>query len=262
MLYKNKFPFRIGSTSYVIPDELLPNVQYMADKVDDIELVLFEAENESNLPDERVVSSLQTIAKEHDITYSVHFPIDRKAGAKSATERQLLLKRMISIITLTKNLPISSYILHLEGLCDEFDTTERNRWHTAVHRFCEQLITKVAIEPSLIAVENLSYQPLLHHDIVTHYGFSHCIDVGHLWLQNINWEFYIKQTLPLTKVIHFHGVNKQMQDHVSLLDHAKQEQFNTLITLLRGYSGVITLEVFSESNTFRSLATLKELWEK
>ena len=38
--------FRLGSTSYVYPDDILPNVQRLAQAgdVDDIELVLFEVE--------------------------------------------------------------------------------------------------------------------------------------------------------------------------------------------------------------------------
>ena len=41
-------PFRLGTTSYIIPADILPNVRYLADKVDDIELVLFEADDYSN----------------------------------------------------------------------------------------------------------------------------------------------------------------------------------------------------------------------
>ena len=46
--------FRIGTTSYVIPDDILPNVEYLASRVDDVQLVLFETdEYGSNLPDAR-----------------------------------------------------------------------------------------------------------------------------------------------------------------------------------------------------------------
>jgi len=37
-------PFRVGATSYVLPDHILPNVEYLAPMVDDVELVLFETD--------------------------------------------------------------------------------------------------------------------------------------------------------------------------------------------------------------------------
>jgi len=44
-------PFRIGTTSYIIPDEIIPNVRFLAARVEDVELVLFEAdEGMNNLP--------------------------------------------------------------------------------------------------------------------------------------------------------------------------------------------------------------------
>jgi hypothetical protein len=30
------YPFRLGTTSYIIPADILPNAQYLADKVQDI----------------------------------------------------------------------------------------------------------------------------------------------------------------------------------------------------------------------------------
>ena len=46
------YPFRLGTTSYIIPNSILPNVRYLADKVKDIELVLFESDDGiSNFPD-------------------------------------------------------------------------------------------------------------------------------------------------------------------------------------------------------------------
>ncbi len=31
---KNRFPFKVGTTSYIIPDEIIPNIEYLKDKVD------------------------------------------------------------------------------------------------------------------------------------------------------------------------------------------------------------------------------------
>ena len=45
------FPFRLGATSYILPADLVANAKFLAGKVDDIELVLFDLEEgQSNLP--------------------------------------------------------------------------------------------------------------------------------------------------------------------------------------------------------------------
>ncbi len=58
-------PFRVGSTSYVYPDDILPNVEQLAAKgdVDDIELILFEVDDgPNNLPNAATVQKLSDIA--------------------------------------------------------------------------------------------------------------------------------------------------------------------------------------------------------
>ena len=48
---KGIFPFRLGTTSYLLPDDLLTNAEFLGPLVDDAELVLFESEGVLNLPD-------------------------------------------------------------------------------------------------------------------------------------------------------------------------------------------------------------------
>ena len=52
--------FRIGTTSYIIPAGILPNVRHLAGRVSDIQLVLFETDEQgSNLPDEALRCALR-----------------------------------------------------------------------------------------------------------------------------------------------------------------------------------------------------------
>src|SRR5512139_1339394 len=53
------YPFRLGTTSYVIPADILPNARYLAGKVRDIELILFEVDDgPNNLPSPEVIEEL------------------------------------------------------------------------------------------------------------------------------------------------------------------------------------------------------------
>lgn len=93
---------RIGTTSYIIPDDILPNVRYLADKVDDIELVLFESEEMSNLPDEKTIRELSLLGESHDLSYTVHFPLDIYPGSRDQQERSRFLRTIERIVTLTE----------------------------------------------------------------------------------------------------------------------------------------------------------------
>lgn len=45
-----RFPFRLGRTSCIIPEDLLPNIRYLAGKLDDVQLVFLESDAIANLP--------------------------------------------------------------------------------------------------------------------------------------------------------------------------------------------------------------------
>jgi hypothetical protein len=73
--------FRLGTTFYILPNNLVANVAYLAGKVKDIELVLFDLDDgTSNLPSPKVVDQLLALAQECDLTYPVHLPMDVRPG--------------------------------------------------------------------------------------------------------------------------------------------------------------------------------------
>jgi sugar phosphate isomerase/epimerase len=87
------YPFRLGTTSYIIPDEILPNARYLADKVRDIELILFEVDDgPNNLPSPALIDELLEIAQKHDMTYTIHLPLDLKLGDDGSERDQSLVK--------------------------------------------------------------------------------------------------------------------------------------------------------------------------
>jgi hypothetical protein len=98
---KNRFPFRLGTTSYIIPADLITNVRFLAPYVDDIELVLFEADDESNLPDKKTISELGSIARSENLTYTVHLPLGLSLGVVDEDERCRSVKKALHIVELT-----------------------------------------------------------------------------------------------------------------------------------------------------------------
>src|SRR5512133_1409949 len=110
-------PFRIGSTSYVYPDDILPNVTRLAeqDDVDDVELILFEVDDgPNNLPGEATIQKLAVIAAQHQLTYTVHLPLDMQLGTSGITRHQSLVKAE-RVIKTTRPLDPFAYVFHLDG---------------------------------------------------------------------------------------------------------------------------------------------------
>ena len=109
------YPFRLGTTSYIIPDDILPNARYLADKIRDIELILFEVDDgPNNLPSTEVIDELSQIAHQHDLTYTVHLPLDLKLGDDGSEYDQSLVKAK-RVIECTRGLDPWAYVLHLDG---------------------------------------------------------------------------------------------------------------------------------------------------
>ena len=110
-----KLPFRIGTSSYIWPDDILPNVVQLAPLVDDVELVLFESdEYGSNLPSEAVIAELQQLARAHDLTVTVHLPLDLRLGDEGAV-RDVSLEKARLVMERTRALDPFAYIVHLDG---------------------------------------------------------------------------------------------------------------------------------------------------
>jgi sugar phosphate isomerase/epimerase len=258
---KNGFPFRLGCTSYVYPADLLPNVRKMAPIVDDIEIVLFETESLSNLPGKAVISELTQIQKDHGNSYTVHFPIDKKAASASDQERKYFQEQALKIMDLTLPLNPFAYILHLEGISGDANRDQQDAWTSRSMETCEKIGNFAGIDRSAMAVENLGYPMAWNTGIVNRFGFSLCMDVGHLWLYRHDWEGILAQYLEKTRVIHLHGV-WDGKDHLSIEENDQETLIKMVKTYLPGFHNVVTLEVFSEEATFGSIRRLETIWEK
>ena len=261
MKKKRTYPFRIGCTSYVIGADIIPNVEYMADYVDDVELVLFESCDMCNFPRKEDISELRRIANSQGLSYSVHFPIDKKAAAADGKERQDFFEQVKAVISLTHELQPSGYLLHLEGISKHSTKAEISDWENRVDILCSNLVTIPELDPSLLCVETLGYAPEYNYKIVQRYGLSFCIDIGHLWLYEMDWKSSCDKMIGTTRIIHLHGVQGG-KDHLSLAVHDKPQLRDFVQRYLRSYRGVLTLELFDENHTFESLQLMEQLWQK
>ncbi len=254
--YKVRAMFRIGSTSYVIPDDIVPNVEFLAPLVDDVQLVLFETDEfGSNLPDAGQIARLKELARDHGLTYTVHLPLDLRLGDDGG-EGDISLVKARRVIEVTRGLEPHAYTLHLDGRCllSEPDREVVVRWQEASGRALE-LVSDWLDEPERLGIENLeAWDPEAFAPLVDRLPVGRTIDVGHLWLQGVDPIGHLERWIHRTRVVHLHGIADR--DHSSL-SHVPAEDLDRVTAfLMENFCGVVTLEVFNLPDLTSSLDVL------
>lgn len=254
------YPFRLGTTSYIIPDDILPNARYLAGKVKDIELILFEVDDgPHNLPSPEIIDELAQIASQHDLTYTVHLPLDLKLGEDGSEQDKSLIKAR-RVIECTRELDPWAYVLHLDGRSVRTSTDAGliRHWQDQSVRALE-IVSEWTGDAKKLAVENLETYPLdFIQPVLDRIPVSRCVDIGHLWLDGYDPIPYLHSALPRTRVIHMHGLAER--DHRSLAFMPEEKVRAVWEELIRiNYAGVLTLEIFSEEDFVSSLQVIERL---
>lgn len=256
----SNFPFRLGTTSYIIPEDILPNARYLADKVSDIELILFEVdEGPNNLPSPQTISELSQIANQHNMTFTVHLPLDLKLG-EDGSDRDASIIKAKRVIDCARKLDPWAYVLHLDGRAvkDSKDKQVLLRWQDQSVQALK-MVADWAGGAEKLAVENLETYPLdFIQPVLERIPVSRCVDIGHLWLDNHDPLPYLQAAFSRARVIHIHGIAER--DHRSLAFMPQEKVRAVWDELVRmKYSGVLTLEIFSEEDFLSSLEVIKKL---
>ncbi|MBI5095847.1 MAG: sugar phosphate isomerase/epimerase [Candidatus Hydrogenedentes bacterium] len=257
MTLKGRFPFRLGTTSYIIPDDVIPNVRHLATQVDDIELVLFESDEMSNIPDPNAVRILRDLADEHALSYTVHLPLDTYMGHADERIRRGSVEKCLRVIERMAPLDPFAYVTHFHG--DQrglIPSDDMPRWLGNHRTSMEELLT--AAPPDLFCVETLDYPFALIEDIVADFGAAVCLDIGHLIYYGHSPSDHLDRLLEQTRVLHMHGV-ADGKDHrdLSNLDRTVLEDVLQRLSSPGEPDRVFTMEIFGEDDFTRSIETLR-----
>lgn len=257
MQFKKRFPFRLGSTSYILPADLLTNIEYLAPLLDDVELVLFDLDDgRSNLPDAAAQAELARLAAHFDLTYTVHLPLDVRLAGEGGGRHVSLLKAQ-RVIEHTRRLEPFAYVLHLDGRDLRDGVVEYAVWEAHALQALQILAGWVG-EAGRLCIENLDHYPPDFWDgvLVRAAGFSRCVDVGHLWLEGHDPLPFLQAHLRRARVVHLHGV--EQNDHTSLRYLPPGALEAVLAYLIeQQFDGVVTIEVFSNEDLMTSLAAIQ-----
>jgi sugar phosphate isomerase/epimerase len=258
--YKGLFPFKLGTTSYIYPEPILPNVARLAPFFDEIELVLFESSGEDNLPDEELIRDLKALSADTGVGFNVHLPMDVYLGDQRRAVRSEGVRTVRKFIERTSGLSPSLYTLHF-SLKDEKDheALDLTLWKNDVRKSAEEIL-KCGVLPSLISIETLGYPYEWIEEIVRTFGFSTCLDLGHLLNKGLDLKDYLDRYLAQTTVIHLHGLQDGV-DHLGI-DRLAGETIELVFSYLRRFTGVLSIEVFAFDDLNNSLRVLEEKWRE
>jgi len=116
------------------------------------------------------------------------------------------------------------------------------------------------IELKRISIETLSYPFEWIEDMITEFGFSICLDIGHMLIYGQDLRGYLKKYLPQTSIIHLHGIENGV-DHLGI-DRLNGRIVDLILSELQNFTGILSVEVFSFDDLKNSLEVLEQRWGK
>ena len=248
--------FRTGATSFVYPAGWAENVRQLAGQVEDVELLLFDADQ---LPDAGELGALAAEKAKSGLSYTVHTPLSARLGSGDRRKRAEGVAQVRRVIELTRDLGPWGWVVHVEREPHEEDLgawRQRSRASLAA-------ILAAGVDPAQICVETLDYDFAHIEPVVGELGLCVTLDLGHLQRDGRSPRALLDRLGERIRVIHWHGVTPAGKDHGSLSHYPRADAREILRLLLeRQYSGVLTLEVFSLNALRESQAVLQDLLQE
>jgi sugar phosphate isomerase/epimerase len=260
-------PFKLGTTSFIFPDFIVPNVKKLGRFFDEIELLVFESHPKEVLPTKDDIKELLYLSHEHNLTYNIHLPIDVSLSSESKKKRLKASDTILQVMELFASLTPSTFTLHLDmpqDIKNDIQNQEKmKRWQYNIRQSLDSIISRIA-NSEIISIETLDYPFSFVELFIEEFSMSVCIDAGHQIKFGYNLlETFDKHKLR-TPVIHLHGVDfsgQHIKDHTSL-DKLPKQYVSQIQTMLCDYTGVVSLEVFNLENLNKSLIFLSKIFCK
>ncbi len=252
---KNRFPFRLGTTSYILPAGYADNVAFLGPLVDDVELLFFESDGVCPLSERTEVRRLLKLKTKHNLSYTLHLPLDLHPGAANESLRHQSMDPCRRIIAETVELEPLSWILHVPAV----DPSQRAEWHFEnLERSIEELEAE-GLSRKKLCLETLDYPFEQTAEMAESHDTSLCIDVGHLLRDGFSVEDCLASCMNRCRVVHLHGL-REKQDHqeISLLDPGLIQRVLDTLAEPGKDEAVLTLEVFGHELFLNSLETIRE----
>ena len=252
--------FKLGTTSFIYPDHIIPNVRKTGKFFDELELLVFESLPEEVLPSKVDVRELTGLGRDLDLGYNVHLPVDVSLTAKSAQDRQLAADTLKHVLDRFAPLTPTTCTLHLDMDRNLSDPDDIRTWEERARKGLGLLVPGLD-DPGMISVETLWYDPAPLLPLVREFGLSLCADAGH----HFKYGYDLDRTFEWFKniaIVHLHGVDlsgSTPRDHIGL-DLLSEFHFEHICNILSEFTGTVSLEVFNYPNLDASLKRLAKVF--
>ena len=256
--YKGLFPFKIGTTSFIYPDHYIPNVKMLGPYLDEIELLLFESKGPDALPSGRVIDKLARLADDFGLTYNVHLPTDVSISDPNPANQRHAVDTTMRVMKLVNPLAPSVLTLHVPYNEVSLDAHHVKIWRNRVYGNLEKIRASNFYKHT-VSIETLDYKFELIEDIVFELDLTICLDLGHLIVSGCDIVEVFNRYSFKTDLIHLHGVENR-DDHKAL-DRLPEKFVEPVVWILKRFTGVVSLEIFSFENLAASLNFLENCWE-
>jgi len=213
-------------------------------------LLFFESRFKDSLPAPALIRELVQQARTGQITYNVHLPTDIYLGHRDAGMRQSAVGVLRQLIDRCAPLDPTTFTLHLNR--DPFEPDNR-RWQARLAESLEAVLA-AGVPSRRISVENLDCDIEHVASVIDGLDLSVCMDLGHLMAQEVDMTTFFDRWKKRITVAHLHGVDRA-RDHLPL-DRLSSDRMVKVVEILRQFSGVVSLEVFSFQALNTSMAVL------
>jgi sugar phosphate isomerase/epimerase len=256
--YKGVFPFNIGTTSFIYPDDYVPNVKMLGPYLENIELLLFESNTTDALPSKQVIGELASLAKDFNLAYNVHLPTDISISSRDPQQQSIAVETISRVAERVAPLCPTTLTLHVPYNDNLLDEDKVKRWQERVIKNLAKLLVN-GTPSRLFSIENLDYPFEILVPLISELDLTICLDCGHLILHGDDIEKFFNTHAAKTAIIHLYGV---LNNHFHVaLDQLPEKSIISITKLLAKFNGMVSVEVFSHAHLEASLKFLEKYWD-
>jgi sugar phosphate isomerase/epimerase len=111
----------------------------------------------------------------------------------------------------------------------------------------------------LISIENLDYPFEILVPIIYKLGLTICLDIGHLMLHGDDIQLFFNTYQAKIAIIHLYSI--ATNHYHEALDQLPAELFEPVLSILKNFTGIVSLEIFSFEDLRSSLKFLENHWK-
>jgi sugar phosphate isomerase/epimerase len=245
--YNKRFPFKIGTTSFILPvkeDSIVSNVRFLKNSFDMVQLLFFGREYLDEVMSRQIIQDLGALREGGGLAYTIHMPSDLELLDPSEAALRRSLDVIDRIMTETASLNVEGYVLHVDRLERGVPRVELDSEHSELfQRALEAMTVRLGEAAENICIENTTYDMTYFSGILMRNRFNVCMDAGHISLHNHDFCRFIEVYGPRVRQVHLHGVAGG-RDHQALtgLDAVAER---CISQLLSGFTGSVIIEVYN-----------------